>query len=126
VTDHFPVVVHFGLAGNSTSVALRIIRLVPNPQGSDSDNEEATIRNFSDRAVDLTGWTLRDLTGKTWSLSILATLPPSQEKTIRRQRQPMALNNDGDTITLCGPDGTVVDTVTYGPVEEGEVISRGD
>jgi exonuclease III len=125
-TDHFPVVARLGLGDSSASAALQIARLLPNPEGNESDNEEATIRNLSQQAVDLTGWTLRDLVHTNWSLSSLGTLLPGQEKTIRRQRQRMALNNDGDTIELCRPDGTVTDTITYGPVEEGEMIVRGD
>lgn len=123
VTDHFPVVVQLESDGTAT---LLITRLLPNPEGNDSDNEEATIKNITDQPVDLTGWTLEDLAERKWSLSSLGVLQPGEEKTIKRQGQPMALNNDGDTIELCKPDGTVVDTVQYGSVEEGEVITRSN
>jgi hypothetical protein len=34
----------------------------------------------------------------------------------------MSLNNNGDTIELVDPSGTVVQTVTYPRTEEGELI----
>jgi hypothetical protein len=122
VTDHFPVVVQLRFEGNVKSATLLIARLLPNPVGSDRDNEEVTIKNVSQQAVNLNDWKLRDLAGKTWSLSSLNSLPQGQEKTITRQGQPMDLNNGGDTIELIDPNGTVVSSVTYGHVEEGEVV----
>ena len=37
--------------------------------------------------------------------------------------QPMALNNNGDTIDLIDPTAKVVQTVTYPTVEAGEVVT---
>ncbi len=121
VTDHFPVVVQFASDGSAT---LLIVRLLPNPPGSDLQGEEATVRNVSNQAVNMNGWTLRDFAGKTWDLSSLGTLQPGAEATITRNGQPMALNNDGDTVELRNPNGQVVDTVTYGSVEGGEEVTR--
>jgi hypothetical protein len=45
------------------------------------------------------------------------------ERTIQRNGQAMALNNDGDTIDLLNPGGSVVQTVTYGSVDEGELVT---
>jgi hypothetical protein len=86
-------------------------------------NEEATLKNTGGQPVSLTGWRLRDLSGRTWSLDPLGTLQPGQERTIRRNGQPMAMNNNGDTIDLLDPSGAVIQTVTYGRVDdEDEVI----
>jgi hypothetical protein len=38
----------------------------------------------------------------------------------------MALGNRGDTIDLVDPSGMVVQTVTYGRVTEGEVVTPAD
>ena len=35
----------------------------------------------------------------------------------------MALNNRGDTIDLVDPNNQVVQTITYGRVDEGETIT---
>lgn len=123
VTDHFPVEVRLRFEGESGNRTLIITELLPNPQGNDNQKETATIKNVSQQAVNLNGWKLRDLKGKTWSLSSLGVIQPGQEKTITRNGQPMSLNNDGDTIELLDTNGKAVDTVTYGPVDEGEVVT---
>jgi exonuclease III len=125
VTDHFPVVVRLKLqdaAPPLPAINIRVISLLPNPPGSDNLNEEATIKNLGSQSVSLAGWKLRDLTGSTWSLSNLGTLAPGQQKTIKRNNQPMALNNGGDTIELVDPSNAVKQTINYGPVNEGEVV----
>lgn len=125
VTDHFPIVVRLKVEDTSTPspIQIKITSLLPNPPGDENQNEEATIRNFGTQPIILVGWKLRDNTGKTWSLDVLDTLQPGQEKTIKRKGQPMAMNNNGDTIDLVNPTGEVVQTVTYSRAEEGEIVS---
>ena len=105
---------------------LKIVELLPNPEGIDRDKDTATIRNVSQQAINLNGYKLRDFSGKTWSLSSLGVIQPGTEKTIIRNGQPMSLNNDGDTIELIDPDNNIVDSVTYGPVEEDEIVIRSN
>lgn len=52
----------------------------------------------------------------------MGTLAPGSFATIRRQGQAMSLNNTGDTVSLVAPDGVEVQTVSYGPVAEGELV----
>jgi hypothetical protein len=73
--------------------------------------------------VSLVGWTVRDVAGMTWTLDSLGFLNGGQEKTIKRIGQPMSLNNDGDTIELVNHLGRTVQTVTYDPVGEGDVVT---
>ena len=122
VTDHFPVLVRLKLADSLPVVQIRITSLLPNPPGDETQNEQARLRNFSTQAVSLIGWKLRDLAGKTWSLDVLGMLESGEEKVIRRKGQPMALNNNGDTVDLIDPTGRVLQTVTYSRVEEGEAV----
>lgn len=117
VSDHFPVVVRFktpaGGGGAAPAGRVRITRLLPNPFGDETKNETATLKNLSPGPVDLTGWKLRDLAGKTWKLDGLGTLAAGAEATIERDGQEMALNNGGDTVDLIDPAGAIVQTVTY-------------
>ena len=126
VTDHFPVVVRLRFEDETQTGTLQIVELLPNPKGLDSDKETATIRNVSQKTFNLNGWKLRDLSGGTWSLSSLGVIQPGQEKTITRKGQAMSLNNKGDTIELLDPDKNVVNSVTYGPVDEDEVVIRSN
>jgi len=58
-----------------------------------------------------------------WSLDSLGTPAAGTERMIQRLGQPKAMNNGGDTIDLIDPNGTVVQTVTYGGVDEGELVT---
>jgi len=102
--------------------AISIASLLPNPPGDDAEREQATLRNAGTQPMDMKGWQLRDLAGQIWVLDTLAIIAPGEEKSIRRERQPMALNNNGDEIELVAPDGAVVQLLTYGEVAEGQVV----
>ncbi len=122
--DHFPIVVHFKWSTTAATGGVRMIRLLPNPSGDDGQNEEVTLKNTSTTtSFPLAGWKLRDLANTTWSLNTLGTFAPGESKTIKRLGQAMSLNNTGDTIELIRDDGTVLQTVTYGTVQEGDEIT---
>lgn len=125
VTDHFPVIVRLG-TGNGPPPplfpAVRILALLPNPVGSELDDEEATIWNTGLVAVDLRSWKLRDVANTTWLLDSLGTLQPGEQKTIRRNHQQMGLNNSGDTIRLEDAAGAERHRVTYGAAATGQRV----
>lgn len=113
VTDHLPVVAQIRLPQGGGPVSppqggVRITRLLPNPEGNENEKEEATLKNFSAEPVSLTGWKLRDLSGRTWTLDGLGVLAAGQERTILRNGQPMAMSNGGDTIDLIDAAGKVL------------------
>ena len=118
-SDHFPVVVRIRFLSPDSGVVvvparkMAVTRLVPNPSGDEAKNESATLKNLGAEAVDVTGWKLRDLTGKSWKLDSLGTLAAGEEKTIKRNGQEMSLNNGGDTVDLIDPAGVIVQSVTY-------------
>jgi len=105
------------------SPQLRITSLLPNPAGDELEDESVTIRNTGSTPVNLSGWTLTDPTGRTWSLATVGTIPAGANRTVLRQGQSMALNNGGDTVKLVAPDGTIVHQVTYQSTASGVTIS---
>jgi endonuclease/exonuclease/phosphatase family metal-dependent hydrolase len=113
-----PVPVTPPAAGGGT---IRIARLLPNPDGSDEENETVTVSNSGSLPVDLDGWILRDKVGTTWNLQ--GILNPGSEIVFVREGQQMALNNNGDTIELVDGDGTVRDTATYTSSTSGVEIT---
>ena len=127
-TDHRPVLATLTFGDGPIIIeppvsSLKIIELFPNPVGGSSAemiSETVTIANFSGNDVSLSGWQLRDSANTTWSL--FGTLGSEQKIEFRRNGQPMALNNSGDTIELINPTGTTVDEVTYFSSTEGEAI----
>jgi hypothetical protein len=107
------------------SVALRLASILPNPQGSDLENEAATIKNVGASSVSMTGWTLRDLTGNTWSLDSLGALSAGQSATIVRHGQAMSMNNSGpEAIELVSPTHQAVDQIAYSGAGVGQVIAH--
>lgn len=115
-----------GCDHRNPKATVAITRLLPDPVGDDQTDEEATLRNFGGQAVSLAAWKLRDLVGRSWSLDQLGVLEaagqPGDQKTIRRNGQPMGLNNAGDTVELVDAKGSVVDKVVYSQVREGEEV----
>jgi len=73
----------------------------------------------------LSGWTLRDRSGRTWALTGLGTLAPGNSKTIKRNGMPMSLNNAGDEIELLDAGNSVHDKFEYTGSTEGVAIQTG-
>lgn len=70
----------------------------------------------------MAGWTLKDLSGKIWTLVGLGTIQPGQSSTIRRNKMPMSLNNSGDEIGLFDPCDQEKDKFKYTGSQEGVLI----
>ncbi len=68
-----------------SSGLLRIVSLVPNPEGKDSGREQLTIQNTSDRDISLRGWSLMD--SAKHRLNLAGTLPAKSKKVIIIPRQ---------------------------------------
>lgn len=107
----------------SAPAALRLVSLVPDPMGSDLLYESVTLKNVSPNSVGLGGWQLRDTAGSYWTFDPQLTIGADRTLAIVRARQPLSLNNGGDTVELLDPDGQVVQTFTYGPVAVDEVVT---
>ena len=81
------------------------------------------MRNTGLAAVSLVGWRVRDLAGNSWDLDGLGVLEPGQSRSLLRNGQAMSLNNGGDEIELVAPEGAVAQSVTYGKVAPGQVVT---
>jgi len=124
VSDHFPIVVTLKTPASEVvaeTPRLRIQSLLPNPVGDEHQEEAATLVNLGTGQVNLSGWTLRDRARTAWELRDAGAVG-SAPVVIRRQGQPMAMNNQGDTIDLVDPSGHVVHSVTYESTIEDELI----
>ena len=100
---------------------LVITEILPAPLAGQPEWVE--IHNPTDRTVDLAGWEIGDQGGRT---PLLGMIPPQGHFVISTaaldsgtpglevSRIGNGLNNDRDTVSLVGPDGSVVDYVSYG------------
>jgi competence protein ComEC len=102
-----------------------IERLLPNPIGDDVINETVTIKNKTSGTVPLTGWVLKDASGRIWTLDSYGQILSGQSLKITRKGMPMSLNNDGDIIFLLSPESLVIDEFSYIGSTEGIEIQTG-
>lgn len=103
---------------------IRIVRFIPDPIGSD-DAEWIEIRNESDAPATLDGWKIDDEEGGSTPHKIPRTaVAPHTILRIERATSGLALNNDGDSVRLISPTGTLIDSVTYGIAPEGAVYEK--
>lgn len=100
--------------------SIRIASLIPNAVGNEAQNETVTLANSGPAPINLNGWQLRDASENIWVIN--GTIGAGQELAVKRLGQLMSLNNDGDTVELIDPSGTVVDGGHYDHTAEGEVI----
>lgn len=119
-SDHLPVFADFTFGGDavsppSPSAGVRIVGLLPNPDGQDAGNEVVTLRNSGASAVDLSGWRLRDRAGNEFHLS--GTIPGDGERRIVMQEFSMPLNNSGDRISLIDQQQDLAHFVEYQGVQ---------
>jgi hypothetical protein len=101
---------------------LVIASLLPNPAGNDTQEEVITLRNDGQSVVDLSGWRLRDQSGRSVDLSIYGAVGPGATIDVVRSGSPLSLDDGGDVIQLLDAGGQAVDRVAYGPAAEGEVV----
>lgn len=100
-----------------------IKEFLPNPVGKDADGEYIKIFNDGDKAVILNGWSVKDASGKTFSLS--GSLDNGKELSLFYSQTKISLNNNGETIFLYDSAGKLVNELSYtGQAEEGHIITR--
>lgn len=101
-----------------------ISKIMPSPEGSDTENEYVELQNKNDFEVNLTGWILRDKQGVVAEYNLTEKIPALASLTLFRPDTKITLNNSGDGIELLNPSGKVVDSVDFGKAETGIVYIR--
>ncbi len=106
--------------GNKIS-KFRIIQVLPNPIGPEDNGENFVIKNFDTNAQEIFGWKIINADGHIWSLNPLGQFAPCEQKTLITIEDNV-LKNNGDTIRMFDFEGNLIQTVSWGVVEEGEVV----
>lgn len=96
-----------------------ISALLPAPVNGENEWVEVTSR--SSWPINLRDWFLSDASGQRRSLAEQELAPGA---TVRTLMTRALLNNDGDTVMLHDPSGTVIDTFTYTAAAVGQIIWR--
>ena len=95
--------------------AVVINELLPAP-GNRSSEEWVELFNGGSAAADLGGWALDDAAGggsKPFGIPNGTVLLPGGFLVLYNSTTHVALNNDGDTVRLLDPSGTVIDSCSY-------------
>ncbi len=96
---------------------------LPNPIGSDTNNEIITLFYSGTESLTIENWQLDDEEGGSKPFTIpTQTLEPNSELVINNQESKISLNNDEDTVRLFNPDGDINSELAYKSSKEGEPI----
>jgi Lamin Tail Domain len=120
-SDHLPVFADFVFGGVEPPpppvAAVRMLSLLPNPEGPDEGRERVTLGNGTAEEVDLAGWLLRDRAGNRFALE--GVIPARDQLTITMRAFSMPLNNSGDDVSLIDPQGQERHHVSYSSAQAG-------
>ncbi len=105
---------------------LVINELLPNPEGSDRENEWIEIKNLSDEKVDLSSWYIEDEGGGRHIFEKDTELVAKGILLIKREESGISLNNGGDKLYLFNPNSKETDRISYEKAEEGLVWARNE
>jgi hypothetical protein len=102
---------------------MRIVAVLPDPLGSEIDDEAVHLKNLGPTIVSLSGWRIEDADGLGWPLDAAdGDVGAGQVTIVTRQQRTMPLPNGGGTIVLKNPAGLVLDRKDYGPAQSGQLI----
>ncbi|MFA5386589.1 MAG: lamin tail domain-containing protein [Candidatus Paceibacterota bacterium] len=100
--------------------------ILPNPAGKDSQNEWIKLYNSSDQAINISGWKIKDASGKTFVFS-QKEIDSKSFLTVFSGQTKISLNNDGDKLFLYDQNNNLADEASYNfNVSEGAVLPRKD
>lgn len=111
---------------NNLNSAGQIIinELLPNPKGSDTENEFIELKNIGTEQVNLQDWIIADASNR-YKIKE-GMVKPGGFIVYKRSTTNIALNNSGEeTVKLSNPAGELIDSVKYsGPAGEDESYAK--
>jgi len=88
-----------------------ISEFLPNPIGKDTEGEWIELFNNSQEAVDLSGWQIKDASGKAFFLK--NKIGPGQYSVLDYKTTKISLNNNAETLFLYDQKGNLIDKVEF-------------
>lgn len=92
-----------------------INEILPNPQGSDEENEFIELYNTNNFDIDLSGWKIQDTEGTitTYIIPQNSIILANSFLVFKRPDTKISLNNSGDTINLLFPNNKITNFVSF-------------
>lgn len=104
-----------------------ISELFPNPPGDDTAYEFIELRNPANDYIDIAGWQLVDSEKQSYIFPENTVLRPGDYRAFDRIDTRIALDNDGDSVTLYDRNEKKIDKMAYtGGVPESASVIRTD
>lgn len=101
-----------------------INEFLPNPVGKDTDGEFIELFNDSQNEINLTGWQLKDASGKSFILKN-QKLGPAEYLVFDYKTTKISLNNNAETLLLYDQNGNLIDKAEFtGSAPEGKSLIR--
>ncbi len=98
---------------NPADQPIRIVGVLPNPEGADRGNETVTLLNLSPNAIDLAGWSITDKQ-RNGAVDLTNMGPLVAGDTLQvTMTNAVQLSNSGDEVVLLDNLGNVVHQVAY-------------
>ena len=103
-----------------------INEFIPNPVGSDTDNEWIELINLDSETIDLSGWQISDSATSTKPFTVPETtlIQPNELLLFTRPQTKIALNNNGDAVKLFYPNADLAQEINYTDSQEGWSVAR--
>lgn len=103
-----------------------INEIMPSPIGADEREEWIEIFNQNNFEINLSGWKITDVAGKTkiYTFSEETKIDPNNFLVLYRLATKITLNNQGDGVKLTQPDGTILDEINFEKAVNGQSYSR--
>lgn len=113
-------------SNGNLSTDILLSEVLPNPEGSDTEEEWIEIYNAGSTDVDLGNWSLDDEEeGSSAYVFPAGTQIEAQDfLVIYRSNSDISLNNDADEVRLFDFEGTLQDSVLYESSPEGQSYAR--
>jgi hypothetical protein len=112
---------------------IRMIEIMPDPEGADAGHEYVRLVNAGSEAVDLKDWILddgapQDAVGSSAHSLPEGTLDPGDELEVTIPKGKFSMNNSGsDTVRILSPDKKPKDHASYDKAREGiAYVKSGD
>lgn len=103
--------------------SLRIVAVLPEPIGDDSQKEAVHLKNDGATPIILAGWRISDNQGLEWLLDAAdGVLPAGQVAIVTRRGRPMSMPGAGGTVVLIDPAGEKIEVRVYGPTIGDQLV----
>lgn len=106
---------------NTSWSKIELSELMPNPSGSETENEWIELYNNSPASVSVDRWQIGDGSSRRFTFKTEKTNTNIEAYgflLLKRPDSGISLNNEGEKIVLFAPDGSIIDQVTYDKASE--------